>query len=206
MLMIAVCIGIEVFLQGADRGFWGPVRARAQAYDYAGFLPGLLHQWRPNYSAQPYLMFISYALLHGGLLHLAFNMITLWSLGKAVYARVGARGFWLLYLASTLGGAILFGLLARNTQVMVGASGALFGLAGGILAWNYVDRFTEREKLWPVAQAALMLLAMNLVLWWAMNGQLAWQTHLGGFMAGWAAALLIDPTSKPPFPDDEKQE
>jgi membrane associated rhomboid family serine protease len=37
---------------------------------------------------------------------------------------------------------------------------------------------------------------MNLLLWWAMNGQLAWQTHLGGFMIGWITAILIDPRAR----------
>ena len=34
---------------------------------------------------------------------------------------------------------------------------------------------------------------LNLLLWWAMDGQLAWETHLGGFLAGWVMALLADP-------------
>jgi membrane associated rhomboid family serine protease len=75
----------------------------------------------------------------------------------------------------------------------VGASGALFGLAGGLLAWAYVDLYTFEERLWPVARAALLLAGLNLILWWAMDGQLAWETHLGGFIAGWVTALLIDP-------------
>lgn len=206
VLLILVCTITELYLQGCDHGLWGSHRMRYIAYDYGGFLPGLLDQWRPNYAAQPYVMFVSYAFLHSGIIHLLFNMITLWSLGLVVYDRVGARGFWILYLLSTLGGAIFFGLLAPNTQTMVGASGALFGLAGGILAWNYVDRFTEHERLWPILQAVFLLLLMNLVLWWAMDGQLAWQTHLGGFLAGWAGAMLIDPTSKPILSSDDENE
>ena len=37
---------------------------------------------------------------------------------------------------------------------------------------------------------------INLVMFWALDGQLAWQTHLGGFVAGWVLALLIDPRSQ----------
>jgi membrane associated rhomboid family serine protease len=138
-------------------------------------------------------MFLTYGFLHGGLLHLVVNMVTLWSLGLAVLDRVGSRGFVLLYAASLLGGALGFALLASTLAPMVGASGALFGLAGGLLAWGYVDRFTLQEALWPVARAAGLLLLMNVVMWWALDGQLAWETHLGGFVAGWVAALMIDP-------------
>ena len=74
---------------------------------------------------------------------------------------------------------------------MVGASGALFGLTGGLLAWLYVDRYTRSEGLLPVAQAVMALFIFNLVLWWAMDGHLAWETHLGGFLTGWIFALLM---------------
>ena len=191
--LIAVCCAIEMVLQLADFGLIGPARLRQLAYDYGGFWVGLLRSWTPNYPAQPYVMFLTYGFLHGGIVHLAVNMFTLWSLGSAVLKRVGARGFILLYVGALLGGAAGFALLASVLAPMVGASGALFGLAGGLMAWAYVDRFTLQETLWPVIKAAAMLGALNLVMWWAMDGQLAWETHLGGFVAGWVAALLIDP-------------
>jgi len=191
--VIVICGVVEAVLQLADWNILGPVRLRSLAYEYGGFWVGLLHSWTPNYSGQPYLMFLTYGFLHGGLLHLVVNMVTLWSLGQAVLDRVGVRGFILLYAASLLGGAAGFALLASTLAPMVGASGALFGLAGGLLAWGYVDRFTLQEALWPVARTAGLLLTLNVVMWWALDGQLAWETHLGGFATGWVAALLIDP-------------
>lgn len=194
--LIALCVGLEVILTLADLGMFGRPRIRNLFYEYAGFWPGLLGVWEPNYPTQPYLMFLTYGFLHAGQVHLLINMITLWSLGQLVLLRVGVQGFLLLYLAALLGGALGFGLLAPDLRPMVGASGALFGLFGGLLSWAYVDRFTLREKLWPVAQAVLFLIVLNIVMWWAMNGQLAWQTHLGGFVAGWIAATLIDPRAR----------
>jgi membrane associated rhomboid family serine protease len=191
--LIVICCAVEAVLQLADWGLFGPARLRSLAYEYGGFWVGLLRSWAPNYPSQPYLMFLTYGFLHGGLLHLAVNMVTLWSLGMAVLERVGTRGFVLLYAASLLGGAAGFALLASTLAPMVGASGALFGLAGGLLAWGYVDRFTLRQALWPVARAAGLLLTLNVVMWWALDGQLAWETHLGGFVTGWLAAMIIDP-------------
>ena len=78
----------------------------------------------------------------------------------------------------------------------VGASGALFGLAGALMAWAYVDRFTARLGLWPIARVGALLIAINVAMYWALDGQLAWQTHLGGFVAGWLLAMLIDPRSR----------
>jgi len=193
LVLIVLCAIVEAILILADFGVLLQDRLRLLAYEYGGFWPGLLTNWQPNYDAQPYLMFLTYSFLHSGFLHLIVNMITLWSLGVAVIVRVGVKGFCILYVLSILGGAQGYALLADGLQPMVGASGALFGLAGGLLAWMYVDRFTFQQGLLPVAQAVALLILLNVILWWAMSGQLAWQTHLGGFVAGWIVALLVDP-------------
>lgn len=194
--LIALCLGIELLLSLADMGVFGRPRIRAIAYEYAGFWPGLLGSWRPNFAAQPYTMFFTYGFLHSGQAHLVVNMITLWALAQPVLERVGTGRFLLLYGASIIGGAFGFGLLAPDLTPMVGASGALFGLFGGLLSWSYVDRFTLDEALSPVLRAVAFLIALNVVMWWAMNGQLAWETHLGGFITGWVVALLIDPRAR----------
>lgn len=97
------------------------------------------------------------------------------------------------YASAVLGGAAGFAILSDSFRPMVGASGGLFGLAGAILTWDYVDRFVLREALWPVARAVLLLIALNVLLYYAMDRLLAWEAHLGGFIAGWIMALVIDP-------------
>lgn len=196
LAIIATCVLIEVVLQVGDLNLLGVPRFRSLIYEYTGFWAGLLDNWRPNYPFQPTLMFLTYGFLHAGLVHLVLNMITLYSLGAAVLDRVSSKGFVLLYVASLLGGAAGFALLADNLRPMVGASGALFGLAGALLAWDYVDRFTLQERLWPVARAVLLLAALNVALYFAMDRLLAWEAHLGGFVAGWIMALLIDPRGR----------
>lgn len=195
-VIFAACVGPELILQGADLGLWGAEGWRGLAYGWGGFWPGLLQDWRPNYALQPYAMFGSYGFLHGGASHLIVNMITLFSLSPLLITRVGAGRFAFLYAAAVLGGALGFALLSAGLTPMVGASGALFGLIGAWLAWEYVDRFTGRAALWPVMQAVLLLVGLNLILWWTMDGQLAWETHLGGFVTGWIVALLLDPTAR----------
>ncbi|MEP1356282.1 MAG: rhomboid family intramembrane serine protease [Tateyamaria sp.] len=197
--IVVVCCIIELVLQLSDHGFIEQRRLRAITYEYAGFWPGLLKDWVANYPLQPYAMFITYGFLHSGIVHLLLNMVTLWSLGQAVIFRVGTAGLLAIYATSILGGAFGFYLLTHDLRPMIGASGALFGLAGALLAWMYVDRYTQRLGLLPVAQAVLLLILLNLFLWWAMDGQLAWETHLGGFISGWMVAMLVDP--RPAEPD-----
>jgi len=194
--VFGLCVLPEAVLQGADLGLWGGSGGgpqwRSYAYGWGGFWPGLLYDWRPNYRLQPLAMFVTYGFLHVGLLHLAVNMMTLVSLGRAVIDRAGQAGFLWLYAASLLGGALGFGLLTNTSVPMVGASGALFGLMGGVLVWALRDRRREALTLWPVWRAVIGLLALNVVLWVVAGGQLAWQTHLGGCLAGAAMALMLD--------------
>jgi membrane associated rhomboid family serine protease len=96
-----------------------------------------------------------------------------------------------IYVASILGGAAAYGLLAPDYSPMVGASGALFGLVGALVAWDARERRALRLTMRPVLRVIVILALMNLVLWWAMDGHLAWQTHLGGFLAGALAGALL---------------
>ncbi len=192
-VIAGVCVAIELVLLAGDAGLIGGVRFRQAVYEYGGFWSGLLGNWRPNYPFQKWAMFLTYGFLHAGLIHLILNMATLLSLSRPVLLRVGTARYLLLYGMSLLGGALGFALLSDSYRPMVGASGALFGIAGAILAWEYVDRYATSERLWPVARAVLLLLGLNVALYYAMDRLLAWEAHLGGFVAGWIAALLIDP-------------
>jgi membrane associated rhomboid family serine protease len=175
-----------------DLGLWGPPRLRMAAYEYAAFWPGLLDGWSPNYPLQPWTMFASYAFLHGGLLHLGMNMVTLVSLGRAVIARIGPWRFGILYAVTAVVGAGVYALLSTSGAPMVGASGALFGLAGALLAWLWEDQPSLRAALRVAGRVILLLVALNVVLFVALQGRLAWETHLGGFLAGWVAGLALD--------------
>jgi membrane associated rhomboid family serine protease len=189
--IILVCAAIELTFQLADHGFIATARLRFLAYTYGGFWPGLLSDWQPNFPGQPVAMFLTYSVFHGGFWHFLFNMVTLVSLGAAIHDRGGTPRYIAIYVASILGGAVVYALLAPNYNPMVGASGALFGLVGALVAWDTAERRALRLTLRPVLRVILILAVMNLVLWWAMDGQLAWQTHLGGFLAGAAAAAYL---------------
>ncbi|GHF03409.1 rhomboid family intramembrane serine protease [Aliiroseovarius zhejiangensis] len=189
--LIAVNLGIEMVLLSADLGLIGTSQWRPLAYQNGAFWAGLLHNWRPNYPVQPWTMFVTYAFLHGGIMHLLGNMLTLWLIARMVILRAGVKGFVLIYLLSAIGGAALFGALTLSARPMVGASGALFGLVGAILYWRWSDRRRRRLDQWPVLKTVLILGVLNLLLWLVMGGLLAWETHLGGFIAGWLAAAIL---------------
>lgn len=190
--LVGLCTLIEGVLLLSDFGLVGPPRSRDLAYELGAFWPGLLADWQPNYPAQPWLMFGTYSFLHGGLLHLGMNMFTLVSLGRAVIERIGALRFLAVYALSAVGGAAVYAVLSTSGTPMVGASGALFGLAGAILAWLWEDQNTIAQAISVVGRIVLLLIAINVVLYFALSGRLAWETHLGGFLAGWIAGLAFD--------------
>lgn len=186
---------IELVLQGADAGLWGTSRLRILTYQNTAFYPGLLGNWVPNYTAQPYAMFLTYAAVHGGLMHLIVNMVTLVALGAAVVRDVGELRFILIYIVSVLVGAFVFALLTTSFRPMVGASGALSGLAGALIFWNI--RYAFRQKvsfalkiasvLWPLG----ILTLLNVLMYYGFDKNVAWETHLGGFIGGFLAAVFM---------------
>lgn len=73
--------------------------------------------------------FFTYMFLHGGVLHLAFNMLILWMFGKELEVMWGEKNFLRYYLACGVGGGIITYLFTMNSMVItIGASGAIFGI------------------------------------------------------------------------------
>lgn len=196
-IVVLTCF-IEFLLEASDLGLIGTTRWRGIAYENGAFWVGLLDNWQPNYAAQPWLMFLSYQGLHTGFSHLAGNMIVLLIVGHIVVRRVGQTWFAAIYVLSGLGGALGFALLSDSAQPMVGASGALFGLVG---AWKWQDWFFSSQSGYSRKSLVIDiigLILLNVLLWAIQDGQLAWETHLGGFLTGWLAATLVIPRREDP--------
>ena len=188
--LAALATGVEAVLWGAEAGLWGSPGWRLVAYHDGAFLPGLLGNWRPNHPLQPYAMWLTYALIHEGPGHLLGNMVLLVALGGRVAERLGQWGLVALWALSAVGGAAAFAAIGPAGASVVGASGAVHGLVGAWLAWEAMDRRALGLGVAPVAWAALGVAALNLAVWAAEGGRLAWEAHAGGLAAGWAAAWL----------------
>lgn len=182
----ALCAAVELVLQAADLGLIGSPRWRYLAWDFGAFWPGLLADWRPNYPAQPVVMFVSHSFLHASLWHLAGNLVALWLVGRHLVAEGRGALFLLgLWLASAVAGGLAFAALGTTTQPVIGASGPLFGYAGVWMAGLW------RDQPRSIAGWVLGLVVLHLA-WWALSGgRLAWQNHLGGFLLGWLCGLAL---------------
>jgi membrane associated rhomboid family serine protease len=122
------------------------------------------------------------AFLHASVLHIAFNMLALWWLGRPVEEYLGPVRYIALYLVSGLAGSA-GALLLSPTAVTVGASGAIFGIMGAllILEWQATGSFGGN---------AASLIAINLVISFAVPG-ISIGGHIGGLIGGILATLAF---------------
>lgn len=86
-----------------------------------------------------YYRLITAAFLHGGILHIFFNMSALNIIGREVEAVYGGKKFLIIYFISALGGNV-FSYLFKPNSISVGASGAIFGLLGAMLVFGIKER------------------------------------------------------------------
>lgn len=186
----------EIVLTLAEAGGLGGLGLRRWLVLHGAFWNGLLSGWDALYPFQRELMFMTYALLHGGLLHLIGNMVAVLALGGIAVARIGQKGFLLLYLVTAIGGGVGFALLSNSESPMVGASGAVFGLIGAWKFWEWQTRQYLGSPMRPLWQFLLGLVVLNLVLWLALSGLLAWEAHLGGFVTGVLFAAIVTPSMR----------
>lgn len=183
--LVGIMAAIELVLSLAEAGYIGTPDWRWSALLVGAFWqPVFSGVVAPVYPGQRAVMCVSYAFLHGGLMHLALNGVVLLSLGKLAASRLGTARTLLVLLLSAVGGALAFGLLAATNVPMIGASGAVFGLIGLWQAWDYGMRREYGLPLRPVISAILALIAANIVLALFLGGGLAWEAHLGGWLVG----------------------
>src|SRR3954470_4888987 len=134
-------------------------------------------------------------LLHGDLLHLAFNMYALYLAGTIVERWYGSIRFGAVYLACAAAGStasFVFGGEAPS----VGASGAVFGLFGILLAAGRLHHPVDPRSRGVVSQL-LFLVVINLVFGFSSGGSIDNAAHLGGLAAGLWLGALIPPTGVP---------
>ncbi|MCI5048512.1 MAG: rhomboid family intramembrane serine protease [Aquisalinus sp.] len=191
-VLIGAMAVIELFLTGSDRGLVGNPEWRGIAFLYGAFWDPLTNGIaEPVFSLQPYTMYLTHAFLHADLFHLLMNSVILLSIGKLVAEQAGVNAMLLLFVVCAIGGGIGFALLADTTIPAIGASGAVFGFLAVWQYWDGVIRQARGLSLKPVFQTIIGLIILNIVLALWMQGGLAWQAHLGGFVAGLAMGPVM---------------
>jgi membrane associated rhomboid family serine protease len=136
-----------------------------------------------------YWRLVTSGFLHGGLLHLAFNMYILYFLGSMLEPSLGRVRFLGLYGASLLGGS--FGaLLLQPNRFTVGASGAVFGLMGAAFVMQ------RARGIDPMQSGIGPLIVLNLAISFIPGLNISIGGHIGGLVAGVLCGLAIETVAK----------
>lgn len=156
--------------------------------------------------------FVTSMFLHGGFLHIASNLWTLWIFGPALEDRLGVYRYVSLYVgAGLVAGLAHFAFNFNSAVPALGASGAIAGIVGA-----YARRFPYAwvNVLAPIGLLPLFFFMPALMfagLWFASQtfnaagallaptsgAGIAWFAHIGGFLVGWFAVQRISPTADP---------
>jgi membrane associated rhomboid family serine protease len=143
--------------------------------------------WSPAIEAGEWWRGLTAAFLHGGTMHIMFNMYFLYIFGPRLERQVGSVAFSGIYLASAAGGSVATYLFGPGNALSVGASGALFGLFGAWLYAAYRQRGSAAGSAMFNQLGAILLINMALPLF---IPNIDWRAHLGGLATGIVVAFL----------------
>jgi rhomboid protease GluP len=134
---------------------------------------------------------ITPVLLHGSILHLAFNMYALYSIGRSLEQFYGHWRYLALYLVAGYTGNVLSFVLSANPSL--GASTAIFGLAAaqGVLIVKNRKLFGRRAQSMLINLG--LVLAVNLSLGFSPNSGIDYWGHIGGLIGGAVFAWVAGP-------------
>ena len=121
--------------------------------------------------------------LHGGLIHIGFNMYALWIFGPNLERALGPLRYGIVYLSGLLGGSLAV-LMFNFNQPTLGASGAVLGLAGGLAG----VLSTRGVNIFKTSLGTIFLINLGLPL---LVPRISFWGHLGGIAAGFLAALVL---------------
>ncbi|HXE38766.1 MAG TPA: rhomboid family intramembrane serine protease [Azonexus sp.] len=129
--------------------------------------------------------------LHFGLLHIALNLWALWDAGQLVERMYGHGRFIVLYLGSGLCGNLLSLVVQGNEAISGGASGAIFGVYGGLLIFLWLERASlePREFRW-LFRVASAFTGISITLGLLVPG-IDNSAHIGGLIAGILLGMLL---------------
>ena len=140
---------------------------------------------RGEYGRIIYSMF-----LHAGTEHLFNNMVILFFLGAMIEKVTGHIQFLLIYLLSGIGAnicSLLYKVMTMDSMASVGASGAIFGLDGVLLAWILLDRQAMPDV---TPRRVLLMIVLSLYSGFTAHN-IDNAAHVGGLLTGFAAGALL---------------
>ncbi len=192
------------------RAVWVLLAINIVMYVFTIFLSLLLIQGTPNFfTPSPFILNLGWKrndlivqgeywrlltamFLHGNLLHILFNGYALYILGPQTERIYGTLRFLAIYFLAGLSGSIASYALSSNPSV--GASGAIFGLVGGLGAFFYLGRTILGDAGRSQLQGMITIVIINLIIGFSAGGGIIDNyAHIGGLIGGMLAGWMLAP-------------
>jgi rhomboid protease GluP len=138
-----------------------------------------------------YYRLVTSMFLHLGLIHIGVNAYSLYAIGPQTERYYGTPRFLALYFISGLAGGVAS--YARSASPGVGASGAIFGLVGGLAAFYYVSRKLLGEISRQQLGSLITIIMINLFIGLSSGGLIDNWAHIGGLAGGALVGWLLAP-------------
>lgn len=172
----------EIWVGGSGMlsGFGGDTQGMERVLTEGALIPGAVTQngqwWR----------ILTGAFLHGGLIHIGVNMLSLWFLGRFIEYALGSWRMLLVYMVSLVAAGLGVVYFSNPAVATVGASGAIFGLFGALFAIG----FKLGKPGMDLVRANVGILILNLILTFTVPS-ISWQAHVAGLLAGFVLTYAI---------------
>lgn len=133
--------------------------------------------------------------LHGGIIHLLFNMYALLQVGFILEINLGKQRYIISYIACGVIASIA-SMAVNDNIVSVGASGAIFGLFGLLLSLLITKQLNiPQEAMKSLLSSTLIFVGYNLVFGFAREG-IDNAAHIGGLVSGFVIGFMYKPSLK----------
>ena len=196
--LFLVLLGIEVSLYLGAKGVIGGADAvgwRMDAIERFAFSPAVLErmtetgQWPAGYL----IRFVSYPFIHTGFMHMLFVGVFLLAMGKMVAEVFGAVSMLLIFVVSSVCGALAYGFLAPEAAPLAGAFPPVYGLIGGFtyLLWRSLGQVGARQS--NAFGIIAVLMGIQLLFDLIFNIKPDWVADLAGFLAGFFLSFALPP-------------
>lgn len=212
IVLVLVLVGIHLLrttVLSSDMDFW--------VLNVFAFVPVFYHV-DPQRLVEPFAIYwspITHGFLHGGWPHILTNLLWFVAFGSALARRFTTLRFLVFMMLATAAGALAHYIFhSMDNSPVIGASGAVSACMGAAIRFSLspgvgVNDAIQRPALSLVQSLSNRSVMTFVIIWFALNwafgsgivplgldGQIAWEAHVGGFLFGWLGFGLFDPQSK----------
>ncbi|MEJ6479014.1 MAG: rhomboid family intramembrane serine protease [Octadecabacter sp.] len=198
LALVVVVIGVEAVLSLADQGWLGGrtgIGWRPAAIQDYGMAPRVVEVIvdQGNYSFDLLKRFVTYPFVHGSFTHALWGTVLLLALGKYVGEVFHPAAVIILFLACTIGGALIYGLTSPRNVGLIGVFVPVYGLIGAYtyLMWLTLGRMGENQL--RAFSLIVVLLGIMLVYGMLFGSSPTWIAEIAGFVIGLVLAPILSP-------------